>query len=460
MKIDRINELQDIARRACARALKAGADAAEAVVAEGAELSVEVRLGAPELVQEAGSKALGLRVFRDRRAANTYTSDLSPAALERFVDETVDLAQLSEPDELNELPDAAEYAKAAQLVDLDLWDEASLATTTRQALDLAIAGEKAARAYSSKITNSDGASYGRTVGARAFAALGRKGQEFAGGYRGSYQSLVVKPIADDEGGKKRNGFWWTGSRFAAGLDPAEEVGAEAARRTLAKLGASKIATGEMPVVFDPDAGRGLVGALAGVISGGAIYRRSSYLLDREGTPVASPLVTIVDDPLLPRAPGSRPFDGEGLLSRKNVLVEQGVLRTYLFDTYSARKLGRRSNGCASRGASGGPHPSTSNLVFQVGTTPEAELLAGIERGLYVTDMMGFGFNAATGDFSRGAAGFLIEHGKLGRPVAEVTVSANFDQLWKSIDAVGDKLDLRTATACPAFRVARMTVAGR
>jgi PmbA protein len=229
---------------------------------------------------------------------------------------------------------------------------------------------------------------------------------------------------------------------------------------VAKLGSEKIATGELPVVFDPEAGRALLRLLFSVISGGAIYRKSSYLLDREGTAVASPLVTIVDDPLIPRGPGSRPYDGDGLPSRKNVVVEGGVLKTYLFDTYSARKLGRRSNGCAGRGVGGAPHVTTSNFILQKGATPAAEVVGGVERGLYVTDMMGFGFNAVTGDFSRGAGGFLIEKGQITRPVSEITVSANFNELLQAVDAVGDDLDLRSSTACPTFRVSRMMIAGR
>ena len=452
----RVEELIEIGRRVARRALASGADAAEALIAEGTELSVKVRLGEPELVQEAGSRALGLRVFRDRRAAVTYTSDFG-SGLDRFVDETVALAQLAEPDELNELPDEAQFAR--DIPDLALWDESALSTTAHEAQRLAVAGEAAARGYSPKVTNSEGASYSRTVGARALCIEG-PGVAFAAGYRGTYQSLVVEPICDDVGGKKRNGFWWTGSRWKEALDPPEQVGEEAARRTVAKLGADKIDTGVMAVVFDAEAARNLLGTLFGVMSGGAIYRRGSYLVDREGTAIASSLVSIIDDPLLPRAPGSRPFDGEGLVARRNLVVEHGTLKSYLCDTYSARKLGRSSNGCASRSVGGAPHVSASNFIMQAGATPEPDLLRGIDRGLYVTDMMGFGFNGVTGDFSRGASGFLIEHGQIGRPVSEVTISLNFDELWKSVDAVSEKLDLKTSVAAPAFRVPRMTVAGR
>jgi PmbA protein len=244
------------------------------------------------------------------------------------------------------------------------------------------------------------------------------------------------------------------------MEDPEAVGKEAARRTVAKLGAEKIETGQLPVIFDPESGRGLLRLLFGVISGGAIYRKASYLIGREGTPVASQLCTIIDDPLIPRGPGSRPYDGEGLTSRKNVVVDKGVLKTYLFDTYSARKLGRVSNGCAGRGIGGGPHVTTSNFILQAGQTPAAEIIKQVPRGLYVTEMMGFGFNAVTGDFSRGAGGFLIENGQLGRPVTEITISANFNDLLRNIDAVGDDLDLRSSTACPTFRVSQMMIAGR
>jgi PmbA protein len=448
------DELKRIAERACQLAKKHGADAAEALAQGGAELSTKVRLGEPELVQEASSRALGLRVFRERRVALTYTSDLSEAALDRFVAESVELAKLAEPDELNELPPREDLA--TDIPELELWDEAALSISAKDALERCKRGEAAARAFSPKVTNSEGGTWSRVVGASAFASS----DGFAGAFRGTYQSFVVEPICDDADGKKRNGFWWTADRFLSRLQEPEAVGREAARRTVAKLGAEKIATGELPVVFDPEAGRALLRLLFSVISGGAIYRKSSYLLDREGTPVASPLVTIVDDPLIRRGPGSRPYDGDGLTARKNVVVDGGVLKTYLFDTYSARKLGRRSNGCAGRGVGGAPHVTTSNFILQAGATKASDVVKSVERGLYVTDMMGFGFNAVTGDFSRGAAGFLIEKGELGRPVSEITVSANFNDLLQNVDAVGDNLDLRSSTACPTFRVARMMIAGK
>jgi PmbA protein len=448
-----VEDLKDLALTVVELARKHGADDAEVLVRDGAELTAKVRLGEPELVQEAGSRALGLRIFKDRRRAVTYSSDMRPHALDGFVAETVALAALSEPDELNTLPSADELA--TEVPDLDLYDERTLSIDAAEALRRCQRGERAALDHDPRVTNSEGASWSRNVGAVAFASSGG----FVGGYRGSYSSFYVEPICDDEGGKKRNGYWWTASRFLDALEDPEAVGVEAARRTVATLGARKVATCECPVVFDPEAGRSIIGTVFGVANGSAFYRKSSYLLEREGTQVASPLVTLVDDPLIARGPGSRPFDGDGLAARRNTVIAAGILETVLCDTYSARKLGRRSTGSAGRGVGGNPGPTASNLVMQPGDIDREELLRRTERGLYVTSMMGFGFNPVTGDFSRGAAGFWIEDGKLSFPVSEVTISANFDDLLKNIDLVADDLSLRTSTACPTFRVARMTLAG-
>ncbi len=451
---DEVPELKALAESAVEQARKAGADAVEAIVQSGAELSVKVRMGEPEMVHEAGSRALGLRVFKDHRSAVTYTSDFTPAAFAAFVRESVALAELSEPDELNELPADDELARGA-LPDLELWDDATLSVDAAEALRRAVRGERAALDYDKRVTNSEGASYDRTVGASAFATSGG----FSGGYRGTYQSLVVEPVCDDEGGKKRNGYHFTAARFLAALEDPEHVGREAARKTVAKLGSRKIGTRDAMVVFDPDAGRAILRLLVSCVTGTAFYKKSSYLIGKEGAQVASPLVTVVDDPLLPRAPGSRPYDGDGLPSRKQAVVEAGILKTVLCDVYSARKLGRKSTGSAGRGVGGAPGVTTTNLVMQPGKTPVAEVVKQTQAGLYVTDMMGFGFNAVTGDFSRGANGFWIENGELAFPVSEITISANLEAILGGIDLVGDDLDFRTSTACPTFRVAKMMIAG-
>jgi len=323
----------------------------------------------------------------------------------------------------------------------------------------AVAGERAALAADKRVTNSEGATWSRTLGATAFATSGG----FVGGYRGSYASFVVEPLCDDASDpqtpKKRNGYWWTANRFLAALDAVEAVGIEATRRTVATLGSRKIETQECPIVFDPEVARSLVGMVFSVANGSAFWRKSTYLLGREGTPIASHLVTIVDDPLIPRAPGSRPFDSDGLATRKNVVIDGGRLSTVMCDVYSGRKLGRASTGSAGRSIGGNPGPTTSNLILQAGTVSREALLASTGRGLYVTQMMGFGFNPVTGDFSRGAQGFLIENGELTSPVSEITISANFDDLLQRIDCVANDLDLRSSTAAPTVRVSHMMVAG-
>jgi PmbA protein len=436
------------------RAMKGGADVAEVIARAGSELSVRVRLGETELVEEAGHRSVGMRVMKGKRVALTSTSDLTPLGLDRFISDALDLADLSQEDPFAGPADPKDIAKGP-FPDLDLYDPAMGDLDAGKAIEMARAAEDAARQLDPRITNSEGATMSRTAGSVALALSGG----FRGTNRGTYASVYVVPLADDEGGKKRRGFFYSSKRFLAELDDPAEVGKEAARRTLRKLGSRKVPTCEAPVVFDPEAARSIIGTFAGCAMGGAIWRKSSYLAGREGTLVASPLLTFVDDPHLPRAPGSRAFDGEGLLGRKNTVVERGVLKMYLCDSYAGRKLERPSTASASRGSGGGVGASTSNFIVQAGQLSNREIIARTPRGLYVTEMMGFGFNAVTGDFSRGASGFWIDNGELTHPVSEVTISLNLDEMLKRIDIVGSDLDWRASTVSPTLRVASMTIAG-
>jgi PmbA protein len=446
-------DLEALATELVERARRAGAEVAEAKARRGWELTVRVRLGETELVQEAGHRSVALRVMRGSRVAVTSTSDLTPDGRARAVQDAMELVDLSEPDPYAGPADPKLLCEPPH-PDLELFDPEVSSAGPDQAIAMAVEAERAALGFDPRLTLSEGATFSRVTGESALVLS----SGFSGVTRGSYASLVVTPVAMDAGDKRRRGTHWTARRHLAELDPPEAVGAEAARRTLAQLGARKVETGEVPVVFSPDVARSIIGTFAGCIVGGAVWRRSTYLVGREGTAVASPLVTLVDDPLLPRAPGSRAFDGEGLRSQQNVVVEAGVLRTFLLDSYSARKLGTQSTASASRGG-GSVSASTSNFILQNGGLPADDVLRSTDRGLYVTEMMGFGFNPVTGDFSRGASGFWIEKGEKTHPVSEVTVSANLDAMLRGIDAVGDDLDLRTATAAPTFRVASMTIAG-
>jgi PmbA protein len=451
-----VDGLTELAASVVESARKAGADVAEASVSEGRHLSAKVRLGKPELLEEAGSRSLGLRVMRGQQVAVTSTSDLTPSGLARIVQDALELADLSQPDPAAGPPDPSLLSTVDDHVELDLFDESVDSIDGTQALSMALRAEQAALSRDPRLNNSEGASVSRQSGASVLYTSGG----FCASMRGTYVSIVVNPVADDDNGKKRSGYYWSARRHLDALEAPEAVGEEAARRTLAKLGSRKLETQELAVIFDPDSARSMLGLLAGCLTGGSVWRKSSYLAEREGDRIASELVTIVDDPLLPRAPGSRAFDGEGLLSRRTVVVDRGKLDQFLLDTYSGRKLGKPSTGSASRGSGGGVGASTSNFFLQPGRQSAAQLLRDTDRALYVTDMMGFGFNAVTGDFSRGAAGFFIEKGERIFPVSEVTISLNLDDLLKRIDAVADDLDHRTAISSPSFRVSSMILAGK
>ncbi len=453
MDQDESRELLKLAAEVVERARRAGADVAEVSARGGSELSTRIRMGKPELVEEAGHHGISLRVIRNDRVALTSTSDLTPRGIERCVADALMLAELSEPDPFAGPADPSLLAKPP-FPDLDLFDEGLFAMDAARAIEQAIIAEQAAFDFDPRIKLSEGATFSRTNSTGAIVLS----SGFEAAQRGSYAALTVAPVVEDEGGKKRRGHYWSASRHQSELEAATFVGQEAARRTLAKLNPRKVPTQEATIIFDQDISRSIIGAFIGCIMGGSVWRKSSYLMDREGTEVASSGVNLVDDPLIPRAPGSRPFDGEGLPSRKNVVVEGGVLKTFLLDSYSARKLGRASTGSAGR-SGGSISSSTSNLIMQAGSISREDLIASTPRGLYVTEMMGFGFNPMTSDFSRGAAGFWIEDGKFAFPVSEITISSTLDAMLKGIDGIASDLRMITSTAAPTFRTARMTISG-
>lgn len=449
---DESEELLEIARRVVKMARR-DADVAEASVGSSWDLSARVRLGKPELVEEAGQRGISLRVLRNGRLAMSSTSDMSEAGLSLLVRDAIELSDLCEADPLMG-PADEDLICAPPHPDFDLFDQTISDIDAGEAIARATRCEKASLDADSRITLSEGSTFSRTSSTRAMVLSGG----FEGAGRGSYASLHTVPVVEDVGGKKRRGFYWTAKRHQEDLESEEAVGVEATRRTLAKLGSKKVATGDFPIIFDPDAARSVLSTFSGTILGGALWRKSSYLLDRLGTPVTSPLVTIIDDPTLARGPGSKSFDGEGLRTRVNVVVSAGELKTYLLDSYSARKLNLKPTGNASR-SGGSIGASTTNFILQAGKTSLEDMIAQTERGLLVTEMMGFGFNALTGDFSRGAGGFWISDGKISHPVSEVTISSNLDTMLKGIDLVGSDLDVKSSTASPSFRLQSMTLSG-
>jgi len=443
---------RDLATDLLRKARAAGADAADVLVAEGTDFTVTVRRGEVETLKEAGSKALGLRAFVGRRSATSYTSDFSPSALADLVAETVDMARVTGEDPAAGLPDEV---VAAEDLDLGMFDPAPAALPTAERIERARRAEAAALEASPEITNSQGATY--ASGEDRVVLANTSG--FSGRYRSSSVSLSVVPVAERDGAKERD-YWYTAGRGLADLLAPEEVGREAAARTLRRLGARKPATCAAPVVFDPETAADLLGQVFRALSGYSVFRNATFLKDRLGEQVASPLLTVVDDGRVYRGLGSRPFDGEGLPTRRNVPLEAGVLRHYLCDSYSARKIGARPTGNARRGVAGAPAVGAANLSFARGETPPEEIVAGVERGLYVTDLIGFGVDLVSGDYSQGAVGQWIENGRLVHPVHEVTIAGNLKQMLLDVDAVGTDLVFRGSAASPTLRIRRMTISGR
>jgi PmbA protein len=442
---------RDLATELLKNASTSGADAADVLVVEGTEFSVTVRRGEVETLTEAGSKGLGVRVFVGKRTASAYTSDFTWPTLRRLVEETVGMARATGEDPAAGLPDGT---VAPEDVDLALFDPSPSALATEERIERARRAEAAALERPG-ITNSQGASWGQ--GESHVVLANTSG--FLGRYRTSSVSLSVVPQAERNGQMERD-YWDTAGRGLSDLEPPEQVGRTAAERTLRRLGARQVPTCEVPVVFDPDTAATILGTLFSAVSGYAVFRNSTFLKDRLGEEVASPLLTLVDDGRRYRGLGSRPFDGEGLPTRRNLPVERGVLRHWLCDSYSARKLGAKPTGSARRGLGGGPSVGAGNLYFEPGSSSPDEIIGGVTRGLYVTDLIGFGVNVVTGDFSQGAVGHWIEEGRLAHPVHEVTIAGNLKAMLRDVDAVGNDLVFRGSSASPTLRVRRMTVSGR
>jgi PmbA protein len=435
------------------RARAKGATAGEAILVEDDAFSVQVRLGTVETLKSAREQRLGLRLFFGHRSAGTATSDLSRGSLERLVEETCALARAMADDPYAGLPDADDGARGVP--DLDLADPEAAALGSEERIALARRAEAAALAADPRITNSEGGEFGQTDARILYADT----HGFLGEYRASSAVLSAAPVAAQDGAMQRD-YWWTAKRKVRDLDSPEAVGRTAAERTLRRLGARKVPTQEAPVVFDPQTAGSLLRALAGAASGYAIYKHASFLVGKVGEPIASPLVTVLDDGTIPGGLGSKPFDGEGLATRRTVVVEGGVLRHYLLDTYSARKLGLRSTGNATRAPGESPTVGTTNLYLAAGASSPEAIIRSVRSGLFVTELIGFGVNLVTGDYSRGAVGVWIENGELAYPVEEITIAGNLEAMLRDIEMVGTDLEFRAATAAPTIKIARMTIAGR
>jgi PmbA protein len=451
-------DLQSLATDVVARAVQAGATDAEAVVREGDEFSVNVRMGEVETLKESGSRGLGLRVFLGQRSASASTSDLTEAGIRQLVVGALALGKITEEDSFAGLPEKGEFGSLKE--DLHLFHEDVYSLPGTERIEWARRAEAAALAVDPRLINSDGSSFDAATGRMVLA----NSRGFVGGYRTSYAGVSVAPLAQDKDGTMQRDGWWSSARRLVDLESPESIGQEAARRTLRRLGARRVATQRVPIVFAPEVARSLIGSIFEAASGDAIWRSASFLAGKLGEEIAVSSLTIIDDNtmLLPTGMGgfgTSPFDGEGLPSRRTVVVEKGILQTYLLNTYTARKLGLKSTHNASRGLAGTPGIGCGNLYLEPGKLTPKEILAGVPAGLYVTSLMGFGVNVVTGDYSRGATGLWIENGELTHAVEEVTIAGNLAEMLKNVTAIGNDLVFRGAVAAPTLRIDGMTIAG-
>ncbi len=446
------DQLERLAEELVERALSGGATAADVVVREGDEFSAVVRLGKIESLKEATSKALGLRVFVGVRTASSHSSDFSESSLARLVERTVAMARATSEDPAAGLADRERLGRYAGDLQLYSADVADLSTDERIAL--ARRAEEAALQTDPRIKNSEGAGFEANQGTRVYAnSLG-----FLGSYRSSTCGVSVVPIAQNDGGMQRD-YWYSVGRGVRNLDSPEAVGRKAAQRALARLGARKVSTCRVPVVFDTETARSLLSHLFEAVRGDAIYREASFLAGKLGERIAGENITVLDDGLRPGGFGSRPFDAEGVPATLTTVVERGVLKSYLLNSYTARKLKSVTTGNAVRGLAGPPAVGPKNFYLQPGPYRPEEIIRSVQNGFYVTDLIGFGVNIVTGDYSRGAGGRWIENGELTYPVEEVTIAGSLPEMFRHIAMVGSDLEFRSALASPTMLVEGLTVAG-
>jgi PmbA protein len=418
-----------------------GAGQAEVAVQEDSGLAVNVRMGEVETVEHTRDRGLSITVYLDGRKGSASTADLETNSIETTVQQALAIARYTEADPCAGLADAERMAR--EFPDLDLWHP--WAITADSAIELALACEAAGRELDPRISNADGASVNTGAGLSVYA----NSHGFVGAERGTHHSLSCALIAGEGEGMQRD-YWYTSGCAAEDLEAAASVGRRAAERTLRRLAPREVKTGEYPVLFAPEVARGLIGHLLSAASGGALYRRASFLLDQCGQQILPAWLSLREQPHLKRGMRSANFDAEGVATVDADLVADGVLMRYILGSYSARKLGLSSTGNA-----GGIH----NLRAEGRGEDVKDLIAGIKRGVLVTELMGQGVNGITGDYSRGAAGFWIESGEIAYPVDEFTIAGNLRDMYRGIEAVGADVDLRSHLRTGSILVGRMTVAG-
>ncbi|MBS1220691.1 MAG: pmbA [Proteobacteria bacterium] len=434
-------QLETLVADILAEARAQGATSAEAAVSFGSALSVTVRLGEVETLEHHRQRGLAVTIYFGQSRGSASTADWRPEAIRASVQSACAIARHTAADPCAGLADPDRLARA--IPDLDLYHPWPL--TAEEAIELARECEAAALGLDPRIRNSEGGSVASHAGVMVYG----NSHGFCGGYSTTRHSLSCSVIAQDESGMQSN-HWYTVARNGNDLETPVVVGQKAARRALRRLGSRQLETRQVPVLFAPELARGLIGHFVAAIRGGALYRKASFLLDRLDTPVFPAFVTIRERPHWPRAMASAPFDSEGVATADRDLVSGGVLRGYVLDSYSARRLGMETTGNA-----GGTH----NLIVEPGPLGREALLRQLDTGLWVTELLGHGVNPVTGDYSRGASGFWVEQGEVRFPVHEITIAGNLDAMFKSIVAVGNDVDARGGIRCGSLLVERMTVAG-
>jgi PmbA protein len=447
------NHLGELAQEIVQRALAGGATGAECTISEGEEFGANVRMREVENLVEAGSRGAGLRILIGKKTGASYTSDLSREGIDLLLKSAIELADITTEDPHAGLPEAEELGSLEGDLGLFSADVASLETSVK--IDAAKRAEEAALAADPRIFNSNGGSFDTYIGRHVFA----NSRGFAGEYRSSYCSIGASPVAR-EGDSMERDSWSHSARRFADLESPEYVGRMAAQRALRRLKPVKVETQKVPVVFEPRIARSLLESVFEGVHGMSIYRQESFFAGKLGQQVAGENITIVDDATIPGLFGSSPFDDEGVRSRRTSIIERGVLKSYLLNSYAARKLGMKTTGNASRGLTGNAGIGHGNFYLEKGVQTPEQIIAGVANGFYVTQLMGFGVNIVTGDYSQGASGLWIRNGELAFAVSEVTIAGNLKDMLMGIEAVGSDLEFRGSLAAPTMKIGEMTVAGK
>jgi PmbA protein len=446
-------DLKELAQDLVARAMKAGATAAECVVREGDEFSTLVRKGQVETLKESGSRAIGVRVFNGQRTASTYSSDFSREGLDRMLKSAIELSKITSEDPFAGIPERDQLGAISG--DLNLYSDDVYSLPGEQRIEYARRCEKAALDYDPRIKNSEGGSFDAATGQKVLA----NSHGFVGEYRRSYCSVSAVPIAQTDDGAMQRDFWYSVARSLKKLESPEEVGKIAAQRTVRRLGGRKVKTAHVPVVLDPLVATSLLSHIYEGVNGDSVYRGASFLAGKLGEKIASSNVTVIDDGTIPGGFGTSPFDGEGIPTRRTVVIENGVLKSYLLNTYTAKKLNLQTTANASRGLAGTPGIGLGNYFLQPGAKTPKQLIGEIPEGLYVTEFLGSGANLVTGDYSRGASGLWISGGELTYPVEEITVAGNLKEMFLNITEIANDLEFRGSVACPTLRIDGLLVGG-